>query len=152
MTLLSSALKGLNVTVHAKPMQWDAQWSQGKAADPAKRQDIFVMYWYPDYPDAYSWFLNLFHSARPVNFNLTYFDNPGVDATIDQLPQLTATDRAKAQATYAALQHKLLVDEAIAAPLYVQQYQRALAGNVGGYVDNPAYPNVTFVHELRPTA
>jgi peptide/nickel transport system substrate-binding protein len=151
-TLLSSALKGLNVTLHAKPMQWDAQWARGKSGDPAKRQDIFVMYWYPDYPDAYSWFLNLFHSVDPVNFNLTYLHDAGVDSTIDQLPQLTATDRAKAQASYATLQRKLLVDDAVAAPLYVQQYERAFAGSVGGYVDNPAYPNVVFVHELRPTA
>jgi peptide/nickel transport system substrate-binding protein len=49
------------------------------------------------------------------------------------------------------LQHQLLAGDAVAAPLYVQQYQRAFADTVGGYVDNPAYPNVTFVHELRPT-
>jgi peptide/nickel transport system substrate-binding protein len=150
-TLLSSALKSLNVTLHAKPMQWDAQWAQGKSGDPAKRQDIFVMYWYPDYPDGYSWFLNLFHSAHPVSFNLTYLDDTGVDSAIERLPQLSATNRAQAQTAYATLQRTLLVDKAVAAPLYVQQYQRAYAGGVGGYVDNPAYPNVVFVHDLRPT-
>ncbi|GAA4629121.1 ABC transporter substrate-binding protein [Actinoallomurus vinaceus] len=150
-TLLSSALKGLNVTLRAKPMQWDAQWSQGKSGDPGKRQDIFVMYWYPDYPDAFGWFKNLFHSARPVSFNLTYLDDSGVDAAIERLPRLVATDRPQAQAAYAALQRTLLVDKAVAAPLYVQQYQRAYAGGIGGYTDNPAYPNVVFVHDLRPT-
>jgi peptide/nickel transport system substrate-binding protein len=151
-TLLSSALKGLNVTLRAKPMQWDAQWAQGKSSNPDKRQDIFVMYWYPDYPDAYSWFLNLFHSAQPISFNLTYLDDAGVDATIDKLPQLTATDRTAAQTSYGSLQRQLLVDDAVAAPLYVQQYQRAFAASVGGYLDNPAYPNVVFVHDLRPTS
>jgi peptide/nickel transport system substrate-binding protein len=151
-TLLSSALNELNVKLQAKPMQWDAQWAQAKGGDPAKRQDIFVMYWFPDYPDAYSWFTNLFHSAKPINFNLTYLDDSGIDGTIDQLPQLTATNRSSARTSYATLQRKLLVDQAVAAPLYVQQYQRAYAGNVDGYTDNPAYPNVVFVHALRPTA
>jgi peptide/nickel transport system substrate-binding protein len=151
-TLLSSALKSLNVTLEAKPMQWDAQWDRAKGKDPSKRQDIFVMYWYPDYPDAYSWFTNLFHSAEPINFNLTYLDDSAIDATIDQLPQLTATNRVSAQTSYATLQRKLLVDQAVVAPLYVQQYQRVYAGGVDGYIDNPAYPNVVFVHALRPTA
>ncbi|MGI8330931.1 ABC transporter substrate-binding protein [Actinomadura scrupuli] len=151
-TLLSSTLKSVNVTLDAKPMQWDAQWTRAKGNDPAKRQDIFLMYWYPDYPDAYSWFLNVFRSANPVSFNLTYLKDSGIDSTIDKLPELTATNRTTAQTTYTDLQKKLLTDQAVAAPLYVQQYQRAYAKTVGGYVDNPAYPNVVFVHELRPTA
>ncbi|MCW2920052.1 MAG: extracellular solute-binding protein family 5 [Actinomycetia bacterium] len=149
-TLLSSALRGLNVTLDAKPMQWDAQWAQAKAA--GKRQDIFLMYWYPDYPDAYSWFLNLFHSASPVNFNLTYLKDAGVDAAIDKLPELTATNRTAAEQAYADLQRKLLTDDAVAAVAYVQTYQRAYVTGADGYVDNPAYPNVVFAYNLRPTA
>ena len=37
-------------------------------------------------------------------------------------------------------------------PLYVQQYQRTLQKGVGGYVDNPAYPNVVYVYDLKPSA
>jgi peptide/nickel transport system substrate-binding protein len=32
----------------------------------------------------------------------------------------------------------------------VQRYQRAYSANVGGYTDNPAYPNVVFAHDLTP--
>jgi peptide/nickel transport system substrate-binding protein len=151
-TLLSSALKRLGGTLNAKPMQWDAQWERGKSADPGKRQDIFVMYWYPDYPDAYSWFLNCFRSAKPVSFNLSYLEDPAIDAKIDGLPAVAATDRAAVQSAYASLQRGLLADKAVAAPLYVQQYQRVYAGTVGGFVDNPAYPNVVFGYDVRPTA
>ncbi|MBW8485976.1 ABC transporter substrate-binding protein [Actinomadura parmotrematis] len=151
-TLLSSALKQLNVTLRAKPMQWDAQWDQAKNRDAAERQDIFVMYWYPDYPDAYSWFTNLFRSADPVNFNLTYLDDPGVDKRIDALPQLTATYRTSAQQAYEDLQRELVVDKAVVAPLFVQQYQRAFAKDVGGYTDDPAYPNVVFAYDARPAS
>lgn len=145
-TLLSSTLKKLNVTLQAKPMAWNAQWDLGKK----QGQDIFVMYWYPDYPDAYSWFLNVFRSADKPQFNLSYLKNPGIDRAIDALPQLTATDVLAADRAYADLQKKILQDEAAVAVPYVQTYQRALSAGVEGYADNPAYPNVVFFHDLKP--
>ncbi|MEV4297891.1 ABC transporter substrate-binding protein [Microbispora rosea] len=147
---LRSALAELNVQLDTKAMQWNDQWNQGKSADQAKRQDIFVMYWYPDYADAYSWFLNVFHSVEPVSFNLTYLKNRDVDAKIDRLPSLATNDRAAAESAYADLQRDLIAEEAVVAVPWVLTYQRAYLGNVQGYTDNPAYPNVVFVHELIP--
>jgi peptide/nickel transport system substrate-binding protein len=150
-TLLSSALKELNVTLSAKPLQWNTQWEQGKAKDPGKRQDVFVMYWWPDYADAYSWFVNVFRSADPVSFNLSYLKDGAIDKTIDGLPALSATDRAAAEKAYADLQTEIIDTKAAVAVPYVQNYQRALSAKVQGYTDNPAYPNVVFVHDLAPT-
>ncbi|WP_084965450.1 ABC transporter substrate-binding protein [Thermoactinospora rubra] len=150
-TLLSAALKKLNVTLRAKPMQWNAQWDQAKAKDPAKRQDVFVMYWYPDYPDPYSWFVNVFRSKETPDFNLSYLKDAEIDKMIDALPALTATDPAAAQASYAELQKKIIDERAAVAVPYVQTYQRALAAGVQGYVDNPAYPNVVFFYDLAPS-
>ncbi|MEU7692190.1 ABC transporter substrate-binding protein [Microbispora sp. SCL1-1] len=147
---LRSALAGLNVELDAKAMQWNDQWNLGKSADPAKRQDILVMYWWPDYADAYSWFLNVFHSAEPVSFNLTYLKDPNVDARIDRLPSLVANDRSAAERAYTELQRTLIGEKAVVAVPWVANYQRAYLGNVQGYTDNPAYPNVVFVHELIP--
>lgn len=151
-TLLTNTLSELNVRVEAKAMQWNAQWDQAKSADPAKRQDILVMYWWPDYADAYSWFLNVFHSADPVSFNLTYLKNKDIDQRIDRLPSLLATDREAAQKEYAKLQTDLIDKHAVVAAPWVTNYQRAYLGNVSGYTDNPAYPNVVFVHQLIPSA
>ncbi|RGA05184.1 ABC transporter substrate-binding protein [Microbispora triticiradicis] len=148
--LLTQALKPLNVQVQAKAMQWNDQWSRGKATDPAKRQDIFVMYWYPDYADAYSWFLNVFHSAEPVSFNLTYLKDKNLDERIDNLPSLVTSDRVAAEKAYADLQKRLVEQEAVVAVPWVSTYQRAYLGNVQGYTDNPAYSNVVFVHDLIP--
>jgi peptide/nickel transport system substrate-binding protein len=144
-TLLTSALQKLNVTLQAKPMAWNAQWDQGKA----KGQDIFVMYWYPDYPDAYSWFFNVFRSNDKPELNLSYLKNAGIDAAIDELPKLTATDLFAAETSYDELQKKILQEQAAVAVPYVQTYQRALSADVQGYVDNPAYPNVVFFHDLK---
>jgi hypothetical protein len=35
--------------------------------------------------------------------------------------------------------------------LYVQRSLRAYRNDFTGYVDNPAYSNVVFVHSLKPT-
>ncbi|MGI5154738.1 ABC transporter substrate-binding protein [Microbispora sp. CA-102843] len=151
-TLLSSALDKLNVKLSAKPLQWTTQWDQGKAKDPSKRQDVFVMYWFPDYADAYSWFVNVFHGEKDVQFNLSYLKDAAIDKEIDELPALTATDKAAAEKAYADLQNKIINEQAAVAVPYVQNYQRAFAKSVEGYVDNPAYPNVVFVYDLKPGA
>ncbi|MEW9551241.1 ABC transporter substrate-binding protein [Nonomuraea sp. NPDC050783] len=147
-TLLSSALRKLNVTLQARPMTWNAQWDLGKK----KGQDIFVMYWYPDYPDAYSWFLNVFRSTKEPQLNLSYLKDDQIDAAIDSLPELTATNQVKADETYQDLQKKIIEERAAVAVPYVQTYQRAFAADVQGYVDNPAYPNVVFFHDLKRAA
>ncbi|TMR10895.1 ABC transporter substrate-binding protein [Nonomuraea turkmeniaca] len=144
-TLLSSTLKKLHVTLQARPMTWNAQWDLGKK----QGQDIFVMYWYPDYPDAYSWFVNVFKSAEKPQFNLSYLKNAEIDAAIDALPQLTATDQLKADMAYQDLQKKIIEEQAAVAVPYVQKYQRALTADIQGYVDNPAYPNVVFFYDLK---
>ncbi|GAA0915128.1 ABC transporter substrate-binding protein [Nonomuraea longicatena] len=143
-TLLTAALKNLNVSLEAKPMAWEAQWDQGKK----KGQDIFVMYWYPDYADAYSWFVNVFKSAEKPHFNLSYLKDAEIDKAIDALPALTATDKDMALQSYGKLQRTILQERFAAAVPYVQTYQRALSAQVKGYIDNPAYPNVVFFHDL----
>jgi peptide/nickel transport system substrate-binding protein len=149
-SILKSNLEPLNIKLDVRPMQWTSQWDKAKSTDPAKHQDIFVMYWYPDYADPYSWFTNLFHSASPPYFNLAYYDNRAFDKQVDALQQLTAVDRAKADTTYKELQRKLS-DDAVSPVLYVQNSLRAYRDEFTGYVDNPAYSNVVFVYSLKPT-
>jgi peptide/nickel transport system substrate-binding protein len=149
-SILKSNLAQLGVTLDVRPMQWTSQWDKAKSGDPSKRQDIFVMYWYPDYADPFSWFTSLFKSADPPYFNLAYYENPQLDKTIDGLQELTATDRAKADAEYKAAQ-KTLQDDAVSPALYVQKSLRAYRDEFSNYVDNPAYSNVVFAYELKPT-
>ena len=61
---------------------------QGKSADPSKRQDIFIFYWWPDYADPLSWFFNLFRTEKTPFFNLSYYSNPALDKQIDQAASL----------------------------------------------------------------
>ncbi|MFZ4486070.1 MAG: ABC transporter substrate-binding protein [Candidatus Nanopelagicales bacterium] len=150
-TLMKANLAAVGIDLQAKALAWETQWDLAKSEDEAKRQDIFVFYWYPDYADPYSWFINLYHSANPPFFNLSYWDDPQVDATIDGLQSVTATDREKAQEQYVDLQ-ATISDLAISPVLGVTNYQRAFASSMTGYVDNPSYSNVVFIHDLTPTA
>ncbi|MFI6598257.1 ABC transporter substrate-binding protein [Nonomuraea sp. NPDC050536] len=146
-TRLEMALKPLNVTLDYRAMPWNAQWELGKK----RGQDIFVMYWWPDYADGFSWFVNVFRSANPVVFNLTYLRDSGTDGLIDSLPGLAVTDKEAEQRAFARLTTRLLDERSVAALPWVVNYQRAYLGGIQGYDDNPAYPDVVFVYELRPS-
>ncbi|GAA0915098.1 ABC transporter substrate-binding protein [Nonomuraea longicatena] len=147
-SMLTAALKELNVTLDADAMPWLEQWDRGKKGD----QDIFFMYWWPDYADGYSWLGNVFRSKDPVVFNLTYLKDQVADNQIDQLPILSVTDRSAAEETVADLTERLLDQRTVAVFPWVVRYQRAYLGTVAGYDDNPAYPDVVFVYDLRPAA
>ena len=148
--VLKANLAAVGINLESQALAWETQWDRGKSKDAAKRQDIFLFYWYPDYADPYSWFINLYHSAEPPYFNLSYWDDPAVDAVIDGLPALTATDRELAQTQYLGLQ-QTIADQAVSPVLGVINSQVAFASTMTGYVNNPAYASVVFVHGLTPT-
>ena len=148
-TSLKSELAKLNITLDVQALQWQAQWDKAKSSDVAQRQDVFIMYWWPDYADPYSWFISLFHSEETPNFNLAYYANPELDKQIDGIQALTATNRDQAAAEYVKMQQTLIDDAVVVVP-YVQNYQRVLQASVGGFVDNPAYATVVFAYDLTP--
>jgi peptide/nickel transport system substrate-binding protein len=147
--LLKSEYAPLNITLNVSALQWPTQWSKAKSTNPSSRQDILLFYWWPDYPDPYSWFINLFHSANPPYFNLAYYKNSTMDKQIDKVEPLSATNRQEAINLYSQIQTELLHDSP-ALFLGTQTYERVMQKSVGGFVDNPAYPSVVFVYSLHP--
>ena len=150
-TSLKSNLAELGVDLDVQGMSWQAQWDKARSENVEDRQDIFIMYWWPDYPDPFSWFISLFHSEEQPNFNLAYYADPEMDAMIDGIQALEATDRAAAEQQYVTMQQQLIDDAVVVAP-YVQNYQRVLDSTVSGFVDDPAYAQVVFVYDLAPAA
>jgi peptide/nickel transport system substrate-binding protein len=149
-TLMKSQLAELNIQLDVRGLQWQAQWDRAKSANEAERQDILVFYWWPDYPDPSSWFFNLFRTEKEPFFNLAYYSNPELDGLIDEASVVAASDRDEAASMYRDMQ-EILLEDVPAIPLYTQVYQRAMLDSVAGFVDNPAYPNVVFAHELQPS-
>jgi peptide/nickel transport system substrate-binding protein len=149
--ILKSDLAKVGVDLKVKPMQWTAQWDQAKSSNTAKHQDIFMMYWYPDYADSFSWFTSLFRSSAQPSFNLSYIKDTALDQEIDALQEKAAAGGATADNAYKAAQKRVL-DDAIVMPFYVNTYQRAYRASLQGYVDNPAYSNVVFAYDAKPGA
>jgi peptide/nickel transport system substrate-binding protein len=149
--ILKSDLAKVGIDLSVKAMQWTAQWDQAKSSNMAKRQDIFMMYWYPDYADAYSWFTSLFRSSSEPSFNLSYIKDTQLDTQIDALQEKAAAGGATADDAYKAAQQRVQ-DDALVMTFYVNNYQRAYRSSVTNYSDNPAYANVVFIYNMTPGA
>ncbi len=129
-----------------KGMLWEAQWDLAKSPNPKDRQDILFMYWWPDYADPYSFMKNLYGSEDEIVFNLAYFKNESYDKLVDEAQKIAGVDREKAIDLYKQAQ-EILVEEAPGLSLYDKKYVRIINNSLGGYVDNPAYPNVVFFYD-----
>ena len=148
-TIIKSDLAALNVNLSTQSLAWPTQWSKGKSSNAAQRQDIFLEYWWPDYADPYSWFTNLLQTENPPNFNLSYYSNPNLDKMINQVEPLVATDKPAAEQLYKNMQVTIFQQAPIVS-LYNQNYQYAMLSGISGFRVDPAYPNVVFVHDLKP--
>ena len=73
MAIEEATYRGVNVNAHIEYWQYD----------PENAQDIFVMYWWPDYVSPYGFLYGMFRSEEEILFNLGYYRNPEFDEMID---------------------------------------------------------------------
>ncbi len=145
--LYKSELAKLNIDLEIRGMPWDSQWELAKSTDKNARQDILMMYWWPDLPSPYSFLFSTFHSEDEPLFNLSYYSNPNYDSLIDKANEVTVTDKAKAEEMFIESQ-KILLEDAVSLFIYDRQDVWVTVSNLKGFKFNPAYPNVVFAHEL----
>ncbi|HEU5386005.1 MAG TPA: ABC transporter substrate-binding protein [Streptosporangiaceae bacterium] len=148
-TIIKSDLAALNVHLSVQALAWPTQWARGKSNNAAQRQDIFMEYWWPDYPDPYSWFQGLLQTESPPYYNMSYYSNPSLDKQINGIEQLVATNKDAAAQLYRNMQVTVL-QQAPLVPVYDDNYQYAMLSGISGLKVNPAYPNVVFVYDLKP--
>ena len=108
-----------------------------------------MVYWWPDYADPYSWFVNLLQSQKQPYFNLSYYSSPGLDSQINRVESLVATSPTAGEQLYRTMQVEILQQAPIVF-LYNANYQYAMTSTFSGFGVNPAYPNVVFAYGLRP--
>jgi peptide/nickel transport system substrate-binding protein len=149
-SLMKSSLAKLNVNLTVQSLAWPTQWAKGKSANTAQHQDIFIEYWWPDYADPYSWFVNLLQTQKQPYYNLSYYSNPTLDAQINRVESLVATNRTAGVNLYRTMQGEIL-QQAPLTVLYNDNYQYAMSSHFTGFQVNPAYPNVVFAYYLKPT-
>ncbi len=150
--LLQDAYGQLGVNVTLTPMPWAQQWERSKG-DPAGRQDLFLVLYWPTYSDAGSDNLaSLFKSSDEPFFNLSYWVNDEFDGLIDEAIALTGTDRDAAQAKYEEAM-KLLVEELPGLFFLDTMSVVTTANYVEGYEYNLNYPFTQFFfYDLTPAA
>jgi peptide/nickel transport system substrate-binding protein len=144
--LWKSSLAQLGIELEIRGMPWEAQVELGQAPDPAKRQDIFLFYWWPDYPHPHSFLREMFGTRDEILFNFTYYSNPLFDELISRAEELAGVDRAEAINLYVEAQN-ILMEEVPGVAIYDLKYARAKRTALKGYVDNPAYPHVVFWYD-----
>ena len=130
-------------------MLFNQQWERAKG-DPAGRQDMFLLLYWPTYSDAGAdnmW--SLFHSDDTPFFNLSYWNDPTYDELIDTAGTLTATDRAAAQAGYSEALNRL-VEQAPGVYLYDTQFVAPIPKDIAGYQYNLNYPFLQSFYPLHP--
>jgi peptide/nickel transport system substrate-binding protein len=149
-TLLKSELAHLNINLNTTSLAWPTQWSKAKSASAAARQSIFLEYWWPDYADPYTWFTNLLQTEKQPYFNLSYYSNKTLDSQINRVESVLATNKAAGAQLYRTMQVETLQQAPLTA-LYNVNYQYAMRTSFTGFQVNPAYANVVYTYNLRPT-
>ena len=147
--LIQDSFSKLGIDVTLTPMGFDQQWARAKG-DPAGRQDMFLLYYWPTYSDAGSDNMySLFHSSKEPSFNLSYWNDPTYDGLIDDAATKTGTDRAAAQKGYSEALNRL-VDQAPGVFLYDTQDLVPVPNKIAGYKYNLNYPFARFFYPLHP--
>lgn len=136
--LYQSNLKKLGINLELRSMEWDEQWADAQAPNPDERQDMFVMIWWPDYASPNSWFNTLIHSEDTIVYNMSYINDPELDAKMEQADILSGTDREAATKLYQEIQHTL-ADEAYIINAYDQTRTYIINNSITGVHENPAY-------------
>jgi peptide/nickel transport system substrate-binding protein len=139
-------LEKLGINLEVQGLNWEAQWDLAKS-DPQAAQDVFVMYWWPDYVSPYSFLYSMFHSEDEILFNLGYYRNPEFDEMIDTANALSGSDREQAEQLFIDSQ-KILIEDAASLFFYDVANTHLAGADIKGYADNPAYPHVVFVYDL----
>src|SRR5215467_1590627 len=149
-TLLKSSLAKLNINLSTTSLAWPTQWAKAKSANAASHQSLFIEQWWPDYADPYTWFTNLLLTEKQPYYNLSYYSNKTLDSQINRVESVVATSQAAGAQLYRTMQVETLQQAPIDV-LYDINYQYAMRNSFTGFKVNPAYANVVFTYNLRPT-
>ena len=148
--LIKSDLAHVNINLSIQSLQWPTQWAKAKSASAAAHQSIFLEYWWPDYADPYTWFSNLLLPEKQPYYNLSYYSNTTLTAQINKVESVVATNHTAGANLYRTMQVETL-QQAPLNVLYNVNYQYAMRNSFTGFQVNPAYANVVFTYNLRPT-
>jgi peptide/nickel transport system substrate-binding protein len=139
----------IGIKLDTRGMTYSAMWEYNKQ-DPSTAQDITIQHWWPTYVTPYDPLFSLYHSEDTPLYNLSYYRNPEFDALIDEGNRLSGIDREAATEKFIEAQ-EILVEDCPAIWVMDIQSTAAIAKDIEGFVDNPAYSGTVFFHDLTTT-
>jgi len=143
--LWKAACAELNIELDARAMPTAERNAIARSPDPARRQDIYLLYWWPDYANPDSFLSGMFYTQVRPAYNLGYYSNRDFDGLVDFATTLPS-GTPEAIDMMVELQN-ILQRDAAGIALWDMEYLRAMSSLLGGYRDNAAYPNVVFWYD-----
>lgn len=143
--LWKAACAELNIELDARAMPTAERNAIARSPDPERRQDIYLLYWWPDYANPDSFLSGMFYTQERPAYNLGYYSNPTFDKLIDTAVTLPSASSGAID-MMVELQN-ILQRDAAGIALWDMEYLRAMSASLKGYADNAAYPNVVFWYE-----
>ena len=98
--LYQAKLSDIGITLTITQLPWESQWARAKNTDPDLRQDIYLMYWWPDVSSPMSWLYNQYATLEEgydIAYNLAYYSNWDVDDLIYWADEESALDKEFAE-------------------------------------------------------
>lgn len=139
-------LAQLGIELDIREMTWDNVWEKSKNTSPQDRQDILVMYWWPDFPSPISWLWSLVHSEEDILFNLSYIKDPKLDEMIEEGDRLSALDRDQAEELFRQVQDEV-IEKAYMLYMYDDKTVWVTSKSFKGFHSNPSYEGVVFFYD-----
>jgi peptide/nickel transport system substrate-binding protein len=143
---VKTSLGKIGVTVNITPIDKANYFS---TVDNVKNQyDLTWMDWIADWPNA-STVLPILFDGRQIaklpqsNQDLSYLNDPKVNAQIDRIGKMTSLNRANA--AYGALDEQIMKDAAVV-PLMYMNFSELAGSKVGGVIPDTVLAEPSLVH------
>jgi peptide/nickel transport system substrate-binding protein len=144
--LYQAKLAEIGVTLTITGMPWTSQWEKAQNENPDDRQDIYMIYWWPDLSSPFSWLYGQYMTEYDILFNLAYYSNDTVDDYIYWADEVSATDRPFAEEIYSWAQ-EIIIEDCPSIFIYDQRDVFVISDTFEGFNYNPSYPNTVFFYE-----
>jgi peptide/nickel transport system substrate-binding protein len=147
--LIEQAFEQLGFSVDVVALPWSTQWTQAMT-DPTS-YDLFLLLWWPTYPNGYDNMENMFASwvlKYSYHFNFAWYNSSTFDYYLWTAYTTEPVNKTKAFELYFTAQ-SILIEDAPAAFLYDAQEIITYNAKIQGFEYNINYPGVVFLHKLK---
>ncbi len=144
--LYKAELSKIGVELEIRAMPWESQWEMAMDTNAQNRQDILMMYWWPDTSSPYSWLYSLYHTEEDILFNLAYYYNEDFDEIIDNAYALSGEDLDASEQEFIRAQ-EILIKDSPSIFMFDKEDVWILNSSLKGFKPNPAYPLVVYFYD-----